>query len=199
MPAPRVYLAGPEVFLPDAPAVAAEKKRICAENGLEGVFPLDADLAWPEGMSAAGFAALIARSNEDLMRACDGLIANCTPFRGTGMDAGTAFEVGFMRALGRPVFGYTNAPGDYATRARAYRDGAPGFAFEGDPAALMPDTEIEDFGLPENLMIACAFAASGVDLVVPAADAPTAAVLFRDLAQFRRCVAEAAGVLTPSA
>ena len=32
-----------------------------------------------------------ARANEDLMRSCDALIANLTPFRGVSMDAGTAF------------------------------------------------------------------------------------------------------------
>ena len=41
---PRVYLAGPEVFLPDAIAVGAEKCRLCAEYGFEGLFPLDASL-----------------------------------------------------------------------------------------------------------------------------------------------------------
>jgi nucleoside 2-deoxyribosyltransferase len=45
----RVYLAGPEVFLPDALAIAAAKKRLCAAHGLEGVFPLD-----PAAAGAAG-------------------------------------------------------------------------------------------------------------------------------------------------
>ena len=37
----KFYLAGPEVFLPDALDIAAAKKRICAVHGLEGVFPFD--------------------------------------------------------------------------------------------------------------------------------------------------------------
>ena len=41
---PRIYLAGPEVFLPDAIAVGAAKCRLAAEAGLEGAFPLDAQL-----------------------------------------------------------------------------------------------------------------------------------------------------------
>ena len=57
------------------------------------------------------------------MRTCDLLIANLTPFRGVSTDAGTAFEVGFMRALGRPVLGYTNTIADY--RERTERIGAP--------------------------------------------------------------------------
>ena len=39
------------------------------------------------------------------MRSCQLCIANLTPFRGVSMDSGTAYEVGFMRALGRPVLG----------------------------------------------------------------------------------------------
>lgn len=123
------------------------------------------------------------------MRGCDAIVANCTPFRGTGMDAGTAFEVGFMRALGRPCFGYSNVPGDYASRARLYVDAAPGFPFEGDP----PGTEIEDFGLPENLMITCAISASGTALSTP--DRPDAPSAFDDLTQFKRCVAMAANAI----
>ncbi|MEO1206591.1 MAG: nucleoside 2-deoxyribosyltransferase [Pseudomonadota bacterium] len=178
----KVYLAGPEVFLPNAREVAQEKKRICAEHGLTGVFPLDVDLIFPDGATPADQAALISASNENLMRGCDAIIANCTPFRGTGMDAGTAFEIGFMRALGKPCFGYSNVPGDYAVRARQYVDANPGFSFEGD----LPGTEIEDFGHPENLMIACAIAASDTSLITP--DSPASPANFADLTQFHRCV-----------
>ena len=37
----RVYLAGPDVFLPDASAWLERKKAICAGVGLIGVSPLD--------------------------------------------------------------------------------------------------------------------------------------------------------------
>ena len=40
----RIYLAGPEVFLPDATAFGRRKVEICAAHGLEGVFPLDNQL-----------------------------------------------------------------------------------------------------------------------------------------------------------
>ena len=39
--APRIYLAGPEVFLPDPLAMGAKKVALCAKHGFEGVFPLD--------------------------------------------------------------------------------------------------------------------------------------------------------------
>ena len=41
---PRIYLAGPEVFLPEARAIGVEKCRLAAEAGFEGAFPLDAQL-----------------------------------------------------------------------------------------------------------------------------------------------------------
>src|SRR5262245_8490791 len=137
---PRIYLAGPEVFLPDAAGVGAEKCRLAAEAGCEGVFPLDTALDLT-GLDRIEQARRIALANEALMRSCDALIANLTPFRGASMDAGTAFEVGFMRGLGRPVAGYTNAAADYHARASAVRARGP-VSGDGDQA----DVVIEDFG-----------------------------------------------------
>ena len=37
-----VYLAGPDVFLPDPAGRAAALKSVCARHGLRGVSPLDA-------------------------------------------------------------------------------------------------------------------------------------------------------------
>lgn len=185
-PRPRVYLAGPEVFLPNALEVGAEKCRIAAEVGFQGVFPLDNALDL-SGLGKAEQARRISLANEGLMRSCDTLIANLTPFRGASMDAGTAFEVGFMRALGRPVAGYTNAPDDYLARAKLVRTG-PALPFDADH----PHVEIEDFGLAENLMIEIAIAESGCAVVrnsVPRGTEMT------DLTGFRQCLAELGRVL----
>ena len=136
---PRIYLAGPEVFLPQARVVGAEKCRLAAAAGLDGAFPLDAQFdleALPAGEQARG----ISRANEALMRSCDGLIANLTPFRGVSMDAGTAFEVGFMQALGRAMAGYTNISAGYTERAQAFRARGSG-PMDGD----RHDLEIEAF------------------------------------------------------
>jgi len=164
--APRVYLAGPEVFLPDATEIGAVKCRLAAEAGFEGVFPLDTALEL-DGFPAAEQARRIALANEALMRSCALLIANLTPFRGVSMDAGTAFEVGFMRALGRPVLGYTNAAADFASRSRRYRAGMR-LAFDSD----RPEIAVEDFGLAENLMIAVAVSESGAAPIVAHGAAP---------------------------
>lgn len=156
---PRIYLAGPEVFLPDASAIGRRKVEICAVHGLEGVFPLDNQLDL-DALSPYEQARRISQANEEAMRLSDAAVANLTPFRGVSLDAGTAFEVGFMRALGRPVFAYTTTAADYATRARAYRENAA-LTFDYDA----PGLEIEDFGLAENLMIPIAIAETGGSII----------------------------------
>ena len=186
MPRPRIYLAGPEVFLPDPIAAGRAKCALAAEHGLEGVYPLDNALPL-DGLPKRGQAAMISRSNEGLMRGCDALIANLTPFRGVSADAGTAFEVGFMRALGRPVLGYTNTPLDLVARSRSWRSGGPP-AFDCDRG----DTEIEDFDGLENLMIEVAIEASGSRLV---AHHSATGQEMTDLAGFRVCLQEARRLL----
>jgi nucleoside 2-deoxyribosyltransferase len=188
MSMPRIYLAGPEVFLPDALAVGAHKAALCAAHGLEGAFPLDAQLGLA-GLARPEQARRISEANEGLMRSCAGLIANLTPFRGVSMDSGTAFEVGFMRALGRPVLGYTNVTADYRERAEIYRRAAPPLA-----DADCPGAEIEDFDGAENLMIEVAIVASGGSVVrtaVPPGEE------MRHLAGFEACLAQAAKIFGP--
>jgi hypothetical protein len=125
-----------------------------------------------------GRLARIALANEAHIQASDALIANLTPFRGPSADPGTVFEVGFMRALGRPVFGWTAT--DSTLRART----ADGAAADADGLA------IEDFGLADNLMIPGAIAASGGALF-----AATLADPWGDLSLFEACVKAAAAAL----
>ncbi len=116
MPSKSVYLAGPEVFLPDAVAVGERKKAICARYGLVGLFPFDNEVV-PSG-SGAPVDEQIYRGNVMMMREADMAILNLSPFRGPGADPGTCFELGFMTALGKPCLGYTNDPDDYLDRVR---------------------------------------------------------------------------------
>lgn len=178
----RIYLAGPDVFLPDAIAHGRTKAALCANFGFEGAFPLDAQLNL-DGLTKHEKARRISLANEGLMRTCDLLIANLTPFRGASMDSGTAFEVGFMRALGRPVLGYTNAADDYRLRAEAYRArGIP----QGDSDA--PGYEVEDFDLAENLMIEIAIEETGSRVFRHSAKRGEE---MTDLTAFRLCLEEA--------
>jgi nucleoside 2-deoxyribosyltransferase len=165
----RVYLAGPDVFLPDAVAQGERKKEICRAHGLDGRYPLDV-AALPPGLAPRAQAQTIFAAMIRLMDACDAGIANLTPFRGPSMDVGTAVEIGYLHARGKRVFGYTNEPRDYARRVAA--DG------------LL----VEDFGLCDNLMIEGAIAR-----VVRASQ--TAENLLGSLEAFELCVREAAAEL----
>ena len=182
---PRVYLAGPDVFLPDPAERAAAMKQVCARYGLLGISPLDLLPGEPSDPGGVPDPRAIALRNESHIRRCDALLANLTPFRGPGADAGTVYEVGYGRALGRPVFGYATVIGDYATRVRAM----PGSGLANDAEGLA----IEDFGLFENLMITCGIEASGGFVMTEAVDAP-----WSDLSVFERCVTRAAATLRRS-
>jgi nucleoside 2-deoxyribosyltransferase len=176
----KVYLAGPEVFLPNATEIGDAKKRICAAHGLAGLFPLDQQ--HPQ-LAAAQLGMAIYHANVALMTAADAIIANLTPFRGPGMDAGTAFEVGFCAARGKPVFGYTNVSGLLTERTpHVLKDGV-----RVDERGWM----VEDFGFFENLMIEAPIRSHSE---VFTTDAP-ANDLLGNLAAFERAVQHAARTL----
>lgn len=180
----KVYLAGPEVFLPNAVEIGEAKKRICAAHGLSGLFPLDQQQPKlpPDELGMA-----IYRANVVLMEACDAIIANLTPFRGPGMDAGTAFEVGFCAARGLPVFGYANISALLTERTpHVLKDG-----IRVDERGWM----VEDFGFFENLMIEAPVRAHGE---VFTTDAP-ADDLLGNLAAFERAAQHAARRMKESA
>lgn len=180
---PKIYLAGPEVFLSDALSIGEKKKDLCVRYGFTGVFPLDADFD-SRNLRKKEQGLKISRNNERLIRSCHLLIANMTPFRGPSMDVGTAFELGFARALGQPVFAYTNdALGfkerttEYLERFTARHDGR----FE-DRYGM----EIEDFDLTDNLMIDGAVHASTRTWVVVPRE--TKKDYYSDLSGFEVCL-----------
>lgn len=136
-----IYLAGPDVFLPEPIAAAQAKQAICTRYGFTGLFPLDNELDF-SGLSPFAIAMAIYRSNIDLMDRCDLVVANMTPFRGVSMDVGTAFEMGYMAGKGKPVFGYSNDGRMYVDRVP---EQAPGLDQDGQA--------IESFTLHDNLML----------------------------------------------
>jgi len=113
---PRIYLAGYEVFFePRKEAEIAEaKKRLCASWGLEGVFPGDAAVS--PGLPDAQRAAEIYAKDVELMKTCDAVCANLTPFRGLSADAGTCWELGYFVGAGKPAVAYTNESRTYEER-----------------------------------------------------------------------------------
>lgn len=185
----RVYLAGPEVFLADAGAVATAKRAVCAAHGLAGVFPTDPVPGHPAASGEGPFA-LYARL-EAQMRGCDALVANLTPFRGASADPGTVYELGFMRGLGRPAWGYANVAAGFEARTLALLGDARRARADGS----LEDAEglaVEAFGLFDNLMLEGGLRGAGGALFT--ADVPADA-RWRDLGAFARAVAAAARAL----
>src|SRR3979411_504817 len=169
----KIYLAGPDVFLPDAVEIWRRKAELCTRHGLIGLYPLDNAID-----PAAEDASLrIFRGNETLMIEADAIIANLTPFRGPGADAGTVYELGYMAASGKLCLGYSNDPALYADRVARFT------AVERCDDRLI-DAEkltVENFSLPDNLMMIHALDLYGCPLVVPRT-AP--ADIWQDLTSF---------------
>ncbi len=175
----KIYLAGPEVFLRDAREVGRRKRELCAAFGHEGLFPLDEDHAGGDGLWRRIFDA-----NRRMIERSGAVIANLTPFRGLGADAGTVLEVGFAAALGKLVLGYSNSPRDLDARTAADPVFGPLRAAGGRLVAA-DGMEVEAFGLADNLMIEGAIAASGGAMLRPHAGEDRG---LADLALFEACL-----------
>jgi nucleoside 2-deoxyribosyltransferase len=187
----RVYLAGPEVFLPDAREIGARKRAICERHGLVGVFPGDEEDGLDAALTLGERALAISRANERAMQGCDAMIVNLTPFRGPSADVGAAYEMGFMRALGRPIFGYSNDERLFVERVTAFCGGAVQLRPTGEHEDA-DSMAIEPFELHDNLMLAGGIVASGGIII---AETTVHAERYTSLAAFERCVACAVEVL----
>ncbi|NJD33588.1 MAG: nucleoside 2-deoxyribosyltransferase [Betaproteobacteria bacterium] len=136
----RLYLAGPDVFRPDAVSWANRVRELCRAAGHEALIPLDDEVP--------ATAVAIYRSNLQRIAGADAVLANLNPFRGHEPDSGTCVEIGYALALGKIVIGYADDLRPLRERLRAsgpevdgcYRDAA--------------GHVVEDFGLPLNLMLA---------------------------------------------
>lgn len=147
-----LYLGGPDAALPDASGLMARKRNLCADKGFVGVYPEGSVLVETEPSEA--MAREIYADRVQRLRLADAAVINMTPWRGPNCSVSAAFEAGFMAALGKPVFGYMNVQAEDEAELRnrienemgleidrsgAWRDGFGGL--------------IEDFGLPEDLML----------------------------------------------
>lgn len=181
-----VYLAGPEVFLPNARAILDLKIALTREAGLVPVSP--GDLEFPKTDSKWALGLAISRIDEQLMNSADAIIANLTPFRGIAADTGTCFELGYMCAQGKPAFAYTNVKADHGERTRDHFGGE--WYADADGLPRGPDhILIEDLGFADNLMLHGGVVNRGGELVV--GDAPAGQEL-TDMTAFRRVLAVAA-------
>ena len=169
-----LYLAGPDVFLPDAVEIGRRKVALCETHGVTGLFPLDNEI----DLAGRDASLKIFRANQAMMDRADAIVANLTPFRGPSADAGTVYELGYMAGKGKRCFAYCNDPRVYADRIEGVtaRDGV---TFDADGLI------VEDFGHADNLMMIHALDDYGAQLVLPAT---MPADIWRDLAAFDRCL-----------
>ncbi len=189
---PKLYLAGPEVFLPDALEKAEEQCALCAQYGFVGLHPMDNNID-PRKRDPIKIRELyqslrvfrgdiqkllthFAQEQEEILSAlqiylgdlyqifqCDIVVANCNAFRGALMDDGTAYELGVGNALGKPSYGYI-----------AQRLPAKQHILSHYPCTLREDgipidkdgyLVVDDFGTSINLMMECGMLMSGGRLV----------------------------------
>jgi nucleoside 2-deoxyribosyltransferase len=179
----RVYLAGPEVFFSNSQKIGEHKKALCKKPGFEGVFPLDAEVdIKSKRPSEVGLC--ISEVNENLIKTCEVVIANITPFRGPSAEVGTAYEMGFAHALGKKVFAYTNIVVPFTERTiKALKDEVKrsGDGKLRDSYGMF----IEEFDLTDNLMLDGCIHASSNRLVI---EKTPANQLFTYLGGFEKCL-----------
>jgi nucleoside 2-deoxyribosyltransferase len=184
----KIYLAGPDVFLPDAVDIGRRKVELCRQHGLIGLYPLDNAI----DPTAEDASLRIFRGNQTMMIEADAIIANLTPFRGPGADAGTVYELGYMAGRGKLCLGYSNNPSAYADRVREFTEVNSRDGRLIDALGLT----VEDFALADNLMMIHALDLHGCALVTPR---QSPADIGRDLTAFETCVRLAAERLAVSA
>lgn len=143
----RVYLAGFDVFRIDAVDHGAYLKDLCRKAGYVGIYRFDNEA--PSNLGPVDKAAWICRANIDAIRSADMVMANLNDFRGRGEpDSGTAFEVGFAAALGKPIWAYRSHARSLVEQIAETSD-----ALSSLPMCALGYV-VEDFGLSVNLMLA---------------------------------------------
>lgn len=131
----RIYLAGPDIYHPDAQQRGLDMVALCARYGHQATFPLRHPFQKGTQRQCAIW---LYNTNARLITNSDLIIANLNPYRGSEPDTGTAYEIGYAIAKGIPVIGYRNAMG-------TMRDQYGLTDLQGD--------HIEDHGLPVTLML----------------------------------------------
>jgi nucleoside 2-deoxyribosyltransferase len=190
----KLYIAGPEVFLPNGREQMARKAALVRQYGFEPLCPGDLDIAKQATKKAFGQA--ISKVNEGMMNEAHGIIANLTPFRGEWADAGTVFELGYMCALNKMVAAYSNVADDHYQRLLRYYGND--ITTDADGYQRGPDgLSLEDFDMADNLMLDGGVERRGG---VVATHSAVQSELYTDLTAFEACLKHlAAGTVEHSA
>lgn len=176
----KIYLAGPDVFLPDSIEQGKRKKELCNKYGFEGLYPLDNEIEETFDCKA-DMGLHISQANEQLIQQCDAVIANLTPFRGTSADVGTVYEIGLAKGLDKLVLGYTNDGRNFLQRNLEDLECVNQQA--NDSYTDQDDMFLEDFDLVDNLMID-----GGVHYPIIKKEVYQSGEKFRDLEAFEACL-----------
>ncbi len=141
----KIYLAGPDVFRPDAQHWAEESRALCRRYGFDPLTPMDPP--------ATGDPSEIFQANLALIRKAQIIVANLDPFRGAEPDSGTCFELGYAAGLGKKLFGYVSSGETVVERVRRIEGEGTSLSAIEHPIDRHGHT-IEDFLLTHNLMLA---------------------------------------------
>lgn len=149
----RIYVAGPDVFKPDAKMIYKKYASVCEQYHVECLYPNDDVIEFSNDKKI--FSSNIYHANLKMLNQADAVIVNIEPTYGPCMDVGAAFEVGYAKAKKLPVFGFcTYVTPDYFERLKQYH----GDIITNETGSRSKKTGmlLEDFELPDNLMLAYA-------------------------------------------
>ncbi len=163
----KVYLAGPEVFLPNAREQLDIKIALTRAAGLIPVSP--GDLVIPPQPTKRQFGQAISEIDERLMNSADAIIANLTPYHGVSADTGTCYELGYMCAQGKLAYAYTNVAANMRERTMAHYDGDVFTDANGMLRGRRDGLAVEDVDMSDNLMMQGGVERRGGQVIVHAA------------------------------
>ncbi|MCF6267564.1 MAG: nucleoside 2-deoxyribosyltransferase [Desulfuromusa sp.] len=167
----KIYLAGPDVFEPNAVEMGEKLKQLAHKYGFIGLFPLDNIISAKQTPHETARA--IRDANIKLLESADIVMANLNPFRGVEPDSGTVFEVGYAAALEKAIYCYAADRREMIARVREQQQLPAGVTL------CQEGKIIEDFKLSHNLML--------IDLVVAVDAESCLAYIAKRVLQARGC------------
>jgi nucleoside 2-deoxyribosyltransferase len=154
-------------------------RSLCREQGLVGVAPHDNQIGLEHLPPGKPLLEQIVRADIELMQQLEAAVFCLDGFRrGPEMDAGTAFEIGYMKALGKPIAGWTRDPRTYPVKVADFLRNVFGVELVTTTAALVGGTSgllrdpdgilVHSEGCVQNAMIHVGIELAGGDIVANA-------------------------------